>query len=351
MEIRKPRQNQEYEVPPGTSFHFVYCEHTPEMAPKIAEALGNCDVVAVEIVGVAGSMVEEYSESLRLASNHPTVEPFMDRVSSINPFFSALCQVRPMDHVYPIDARSEQRDVFDVGATKALLSKVSICLRAGDYQLLRALLKEEIKYLGESNQRREQLVAKQLVELARAHPGRRIGVVQGAQHTGTQHEMDRAGIDNTRTVIVSDGLRKSFGIEYPPHDRLIRDVSYGGNLIDDEVELTRTVVSTLIDTKYLPPVAGIYDLTGEQLDALISQWQMECRAALMRSAVAVTEYMARPTDNYTENAISDMTPRIISHIPPDFKEAIKTDWFINREFDGHGVRPYSYYDISKKMRQ
>ncbi|HRC28429.1 MAG TPA: hypothetical protein PKV96_03510 [Candidatus Saccharimonas sp.] len=308
MEIRKPRQNHEYEVPPGTSFHFVYCEHTPEMAPKIAEALENCDVVAVEIVGAAESMVELYSEFLRLASYHPTFEPLMDRVSLINPFFSALCQARPMDHVYPIDARSEQRDVFDVDVTKVLTKGVRICLDTGDYQLLRALLKEEIRYLGGSNQRREQLVVKQLVELARAHPGKRIGVVQGAQHTGTQHEMDRAGIDNTRTMIVSDGLKKSFGIEYPPYDRLIRDVSYGGNLLDDEVELTRAVVVTLEATGYLPSSTDIYGLTSQQLDSRIKDWQMMRQAAMLRSAMLSVGAMYSPPSEKTPADVEKWFP-------------------------------------------
>ncbi|QQS21689.1 hypothetical protein IPM09_04190 [Candidatus Saccharibacteria bacterium] len=274
MNIREPQpEHKEQEVPPGTSFHFVYCEHTPDMAVEIAKSLRGCEVVALEAIGVSEGDVAKHEALLQsvICGDIPIAQ--LDGICSdvVYKLVNELQRQGTVKAIRLIDARKEQKDIYDTHREDLYDENISSMARSGDHRRFFRSVIDYAMYSGLSDRRREDLCAYQLLALAGEYPGKRIGVVQGAAHTGTQHVIDRMGIENSRVFVV-DELKSARGVIFSPHDTLTRQVAYGAKKLDRRMVL-RAIADTLECEGLVDPFGDPYAMTDDQIGQIIAKWQ------------------------------------------------------------------------------
>jgi len=226
-------------TPQETDFHFVFCEHTVENADKIAEVLGDCDVVAFEMVGGDQAYRKSVADGLTLYAAETTSEAHRAKIESQVKGTDLELYVAVLKHfpasnkvVVPIDASDEDAVYPSVQKTQATNEAYADMIReSAPVSTISEALTSNVALYAESNKLRESLVIQQLSELAKDRPGARIGVVMGAIHTPVHHELSKA-FHTTRSFVQTGALQPGEKYKYSLRNEAARTVRLGGS---DEV--------------------------------------------------------------------------------------------------------------------
>lgn len=190
---------------PTTEFEFAFCEHyTLDNATLVARTLGDCDVVAIELVGGSAEKREmseqNMSEFVQRAAAGENVNELLSLIEHLNEFnrhlLTKLVSYGPK-RIVLIDASDADTEVMGAIQTwedaqaEYLAAATPIDLSPEELQ---TATRKYLQALADRDGSREALQAKQLQQLARpeiGEPPRKVGVVVGLEHTPTKDRLDQ----------------------------------------------------------------------------------------------------------------------------------------------------------------
>jgi hypothetical protein len=195
---------QSQEQRPTTEFEFAFCEHfTLDNATLVARTLGDCDVVAIELVGGSAEKREKseqtMSEFVQRAAAGENVDELQFLIEDKNEFIrhllTKLASYGPK-RIVLIDAGDADTEIM--GAIQKWEDAKAEYLAAAPKDLsteeLQTAIRKYLQALADRDGPREALQATQLQKLARpeiGEPPRKVGVVDGLEHTPTKDHLDQ----------------------------------------------------------------------------------------------------------------------------------------------------------------
>lgn len=207
--------------PPITKFKFVFCEHTPENAQKVVDALQDCDSIAIEAFG--GS--NQYREYMTNLANDITHGKLKGR-----DYKKALKQFRPNNYygysnglddslleafkdsnktITFIDASEEDRKAQElkkkIDETDKRFFELASRMPIHETKLL---LRQRIKLWAAFGKHRDKLMTEQLKVIAEGWKVDKIpttiGVVMGLGHYSSSTYVQQSGFDVSQIFVVDN---------------------------------------------------------------------------------------------------------------------------------------------------
>ena len=207
-------------IPEKSAFNFVFCEHTPEMVGRIAEALEGSDIIAIEAVGLVSDeerayvndLLTEYVSSSTDEKRRKEIAVEFTAEDGLNArlwYLAVLNYFSASDKkIATIDANTDSLAYEFIQASKEAAFAIDTSLKQNEPdKTTRAKLARAIKIEAESWKSRESVVVEQLRKLGSENPGSKIGVVLGAAHTGVRHALSKES-DTSATYVRSSADAK-----------------------------------------------------------------------------------------------------------------------------------------------
>lgn len=271
--LAETRETQEVQRP---ALHFVYCRHTPDNVPAIAAALEDCDAVLIESIGTDRELLEQNFELLN-AITFGDITPhhaqelvrYNTEGENLNEMIDLLLayelygtrkMILPIDiaKASPIYARQEESIIREADFWKQV-GRGTISL-----SLAKTMLASIIREKAAINTAREGIVTSQLIayseRLAAEYGYKKVGVVQGAVHTNSSHEMIARQVPTTRQFVDRDDNVAGQKIQFGPYETAARFKRFfPADTLSDEL-LTKILVENIMLARLdLPPVDGRHE--------------------------------------------------------------------------------------------
>ena len=189
----------------NAGYNFVLCEHTVENAERIATALQGSDIIVFEAIGFLAddNTRREYDSAL---TDYVSAGLTDDYKQALDKYFcGSEAQSSPDDRFYlkvldsftgtgivvlTMDMNNDNPDFDSVVAMSN--ARYDYIDAIHDDNPLPDLEQKALIWASAAafaNSKREQIMASQLREIGRKHPGKSIGIVLGMTHTPVQHDL------------------------------------------------------------------------------------------------------------------------------------------------------------------
>jgi hypothetical protein len=189
------------------AYKFIFCTHSPENSSAIAEELKDCDIVAIETVGLKPEertqLEETYTQEISSSATEPSEEKFF---STGGRFLDGIvAELKQSDKKVVLIDIDEDSSEYQLTQTAYGQFDHSLRFRNIPSNQLKKLLVDAIQAYSEASRTRESVVAKQLADLQNDHKAKKVGVVVGSVHTAPQHMLERSGSSTERVFVDTNG--------------------------------------------------------------------------------------------------------------------------------------------------
>lgn len=232
--------------PKRTEYKFVLCEHTLQNLEEIIEALQDCDVIALECIGVPSEVERErmnlaLTAITKLEEASAVEKDQTEKLLSIfeDDFYKII--VNKFENsgkiIKLIDINADHPDftvIKQYNASSRELDEAMQNLRPNAE--IREVIKNHIMLLAATSSIREKIMSRQLKLLGEQNKGAKIGVMLGAVHTPVFDDI----AEDLPAVPVFVGVDKTWlsGHEemcYTYADRAAHALQHGAEDIDPEL--------------------------------------------------------------------------------------------------------------------